>query len=115
MSRGDEKMWQDAVAKLEAEVAMLKRANAVFLDAYSEEKIEKLEAEVAKLKAENAMKKIIVKVGDYVISDVEGLPKGATLEIHNYDFPDEAEEEGLQMEVDNDGDQYEKVVWRQDG
>lgn len=34
-------------SELEAEVEMLKRANAVFLDAYSEEKIKKLEAENA--------------------------------------------------------------------
>ena len=85
MSRGDEQMWINATKKLEAEVK--------------------------KLKAENAMKKIIVKIGDYAIFDVEGLPKGAVLEIHSYDFPDDFET----LETDDQGDHYEKVVWREDG
>lgn len=96
MSRGDEQMWINATKKLETEVKELKAQIVTLI-----------------LTKHEPVKKVIVKVMDYVITNVQGLPKGATLELHNYDFPDEAEEHGLQMEVDNDGDKFEKITWVQ--
>ena len=56
-------------------------------------------------------KKIIIIVEGGIVQNVIGIPKGATIEVHDYDTDGATPEEDNRLHFDKNGDVYHLSSW----